>query len=629
MDVDAQSPQTWNRVCVIFGYCQGKHQGLAPEVAQAELSSIGFKRVWGDEYFDPETERVWEAARLGVGTGLLPIWVDAICINQDDPEEKGHQVQMMHKIYSKAWLVLSWLGSASETKLDLALKTIRDLAPRTRDFPNVEWIEDFPELRVDDRERCEPDWVFPNPSWDAIRRFSDSDYFTRLWILPELWASQRCNLNLFICGEEHLHYNHLDEFQFWRARSRGTRDPLCAKIPWWGKYQSITPKFQIILGVVSAGKVKEEKLLDFLWFVGHCHCQDPRDKIFGLIEPFHMSVVPDYTMPVRDVWLNWAKDPSWNISPGKLLQISGSSLRSRPDVNYDLPSWLPDLTLLGEQLPSIGFSDHDDDVPDRFKPTISELNSVHCYGLPISTIREIVIQTPATFTSGVLPSKIRDVEFLKDISNLLRSIIEYLTGKKSPDPSHPCYDRNTQLWNLLQVLHMGERKPVEVEGKLERLSASYSKQIIISSFIEKLRSWTRHAASDSLEQIDHIISEFEKAWDSTKFPRDANNTTDLPHPKQGTPDYDLFFGLHVGAIHSARNQSFFHTTCGRLGTGPAGIQEQDRIFLIHGSSQPLVLREVNGEWTNVGACYVKGFADDDALEILANREDEVHSINIV
>ena len=39
------------------------------------------------------------------------IWIDAICINQQDTNEKNHQVQMMSRIYSKAKAVLAWLGS--------------------------------------------------------------------------------------------------------------------------------------------------------------------------------------------------------------------------------------------------------------------------------------------------------------------------------------------------------------------------------------------------------------------------------------------------------------------------------------------------------------------------------------
>ncbi|KAM5356791.1 hypothetical protein ACJ41O_003437 [Fusarium nematophilum] len=41
----------------------------------------------------------------------LPLWVDAICINQDDKKEKAKQVPNMHQIYSTAKEVLLWLGT--------------------------------------------------------------------------------------------------------------------------------------------------------------------------------------------------------------------------------------------------------------------------------------------------------------------------------------------------------------------------------------------------------------------------------------------------------------------------------------------------------------------------------------
>jgi hypothetical protein len=40
------------------------------------------------------------------------IWVDAICINQADEEEKTEHVKMMKDIYTQVELVLAWLGPA-------------------------------------------------------------------------------------------------------------------------------------------------------------------------------------------------------------------------------------------------------------------------------------------------------------------------------------------------------------------------------------------------------------------------------------------------------------------------------------------------------------------------------------
>jgi hypothetical protein len=52
------------------------------------------------------------------------IWVDAICIDQKNTEEKEQQIQIMAKIYSQANRVLVWLGEAADNS-DQALEEIR------------------------------------------------------------------------------------------------------------------------------------------------------------------------------------------------------------------------------------------------------------------------------------------------------------------------------------------------------------------------------------------------------------------------------------------------------------------------------------------------------------------------
>jgi hypothetical protein len=52
------------------------------------------------------------------------IWIDAICIDQKNDEEKGHQIQIMADIYGKANRVLVWLGESVE-RSDVALEAIR------------------------------------------------------------------------------------------------------------------------------------------------------------------------------------------------------------------------------------------------------------------------------------------------------------------------------------------------------------------------------------------------------------------------------------------------------------------------------------------------------------------------
>jgi len=48
----------------------------------------------------------------------LPIWIDAVCINQSDSEEKFTQIRMMHRIYGQATQVWVWLGRRLEHSAD-------------------------------------------------------------------------------------------------------------------------------------------------------------------------------------------------------------------------------------------------------------------------------------------------------------------------------------------------------------------------------------------------------------------------------------------------------------------------------------------------------------------------------
>jgi hypothetical protein len=56
------------------------------------------------------------------------LWVDQICINQDNVEERSQQVQFMDTIYDKAAHVLVWLGEADGEMALPAFDLIRSLA---------------------------------------------------------------------------------------------------------------------------------------------------------------------------------------------------------------------------------------------------------------------------------------------------------------------------------------------------------------------------------------------------------------------------------------------------------------------------------------------------------------------
>ena len=98
------------------------------------------------------------------------IWVDLVCINQDDSIERSSQVRLMSRIYSLADRVIAWLG-----------------------VPTLQWKNVFPSIKA---------YVTGNLPARRLRREATSfhellrcPWFARLWIVQEMVAAQECVLS--------------------------------------------------------------------------------------------------------------------------------------------------------------------------------------------------------------------------------------------------------------------------------------------------------------------------------------------------------------------------------------------------------------------------------------------------
>lgn len=139
----------------------------------------------------------------GTSTPIKYLWVDAICINQEDNEERSQQVQLMHRIFIYAQAVYTWVGSKDYS---LAFQTIRTLANEvTRHYPGNSIPDDHDEmdfLGILDMPPFELEWLqrhsslcsrtpnakgrFRNDAWDSVRDLFLDQYWTRVWIYQEV-----------------------------------------------------------------------------------------------------------------------------------------------------------------------------------------------------------------------------------------------------------------------------------------------------------------------------------------------------------------------------------------------------------------------------------------------------------
>lgn len=134
------------------------------------------------------------------------IWVDALCINQDDLEEKSSQIPLMDRVYGQAHATMMWLGGGEQLINQGFIKTIMGLQLV------IDRLEE--ELGTEDKElvmqRCRSFNIrsreaFENLGLEPIDPidligfylvFSRS-WFKRAWIVQEWILSRNC---IFLCG---------------------------------------------------------------------------------------------------------------------------------------------------------------------------------------------------------------------------------------------------------------------------------------------------------------------------------------------------------------------------------------------------------------------------------------------
>ncbi|KAK3363992.1 heterokaryon incompatibility protein-domain-containing protein, partial [Lasiosphaeria hispida] len=101
------------------------------------------------------------------------MWIDAVCINQEDDDEKGLQVQSMAKVYAYANRVIVWLGEAASDSGE-AFKALRKAAREQHARHSIE-----------------------RPTQQAILSLLKRPWFQRIWVVQEVAAARHI---LIKCG---------------------------------------------------------------------------------------------------------------------------------------------------------------------------------------------------------------------------------------------------------------------------------------------------------------------------------------------------------------------------------------------------------------------------------------------
>ena len=244
------------------------------------------------------------------------LWIDQICINQDDVDERNEQVALMGGIYSKAENVVIWLGEeepGDEMAFDFVPIFLSYLPPSSADHGVA-------------RQGLVARQAIPivgSPGWIALSRIFSRPYFRRSWIIQEVALARHAVVH---CGTYVLDWDLLaaaSSYQMGQLASdaENAHDAVAA-----------------ITELNRNDHGRGNNLVDALFMSYRFNCTDPRDKVYAMLGLSQaMFLQPDYNSSVEDVYLRTTQFLALALGNLDILCCV-----SHPKRTATLPSWVPD-----------------------------------------------------------------------------------------------------------------------------------------------------------------------------------------------------------------------------------------------------------------------------------------------
>jgi hypothetical protein len=287
----------------------------------------------------------------------LYLWVDAICIDQNNDEEIEHQIRLMPVIFSNAQETRVWLG-AEENNSDRAIDFVERLSRMHLEGSSS----------VDDTSAEVADRALSGSSqpWEdeaelvALQDLLTRGYWFRVWIVQEIALSR--NVAIF-CGRRKLNWASVlnaTEFMIphselgWIIFNHIARHPSLKRDPAQGKLlKTLHDGMQRIISIQSVRNDKlepgdpNERPPDSLLYLLSNHrsteATEARDKYYALagLVSEHDSILSQRSSArsLEEIYMLAAESTTKEVQHGALdfLDFAGW-----PTKVVNLPSWLPD-----------------------------------------------------------------------------------------------------------------------------------------------------------------------------------------------------------------------------------------------------------------------------------------------
>ncbi|KAH8780642.1 heterokaryon incompatibility protein-domain-containing protein [Hyaloscypha sp. PMI_1271] len=619
---------TWGRPISVFQTKEERdnlEDQQLPVICDGRIVNIGqnlhdFLSAWQrmlQATSDGNDERTVTARKVG----LLPpteLWIDAICIDQKDMDEKSIQVSMMGRIYSQTQKVIIWLGpedNFTRPALQIIFK-----------MQEIEQLQARACRSMTDEDGCKALGLPPITSsiWWSVFAFLHRSWFRRVWVMQELAFAPQIQMQ---CG--------LLTFP-WAALSKAAgvlyESRLGDSMDMWAWMELDGPKFNepLFLEDLTPILTTEERLDSdrnlFSTLKGRAS-SDPRDKIYAvldiakrdvhdtdLVSPYRRPLVPNYHLDTAEVYV----EAAWYIllSGNDLELLSRKNLCSKNEESGlkppSLPSWVPDWTLTLNETSMWALkpfkegnwsaSRHVFWVPPEKSSVYRQILTVQ--GALVDVVAEVVESESFSLSkSGVVAAGLPAVypwasEKLTPVDVLWRTLIANYDEDNYPasDEQHDAQSARNSVASKKLPIQIEQLSFNSTEPKHERQESAEEN----CSVLPKL-----NLGNQALSQFDIMMKQLAK---SAEFPQSVPDEANRADSKVER-EFD-----RLRSIFSS-SRRIFRTRENYLGNGPRSMRPGDQVWILAGTKVPSVLRpQENGKYVLVGDSYAHGIMHGEAFE---------------
>ena len=559
-----------------------------------ETSFEALSYVWGDPTVRREltvegqtvavTVNLWNALRqLAVRSGFHPpLWVDALCVNQEDLVEREEQASLVGEIYGGAARVVVWLGPDPEGECTEAPELVemiykkceqmakergQEILPFAHELAQVSEDEAFLDVSPSKIVTAMGQANIPQSAWQSLRRLFDSKWFTRIWCVQEIGFA-KCGL-LFLGAMEPILWERLAVVITWyKAQDlnrKGYELPLIMKGSMY--YYGLN----MFIGVHVDGHEGAEALVAALWRFHPFKATDPRDKVYGLVGLLRKSgtelpvEIRYVDTSIADVCTAVAMALIEERGDLKILaSIHHSSANVDVDVRDDIPSWVPRWDG-GSGLLALDRGFKPGVIPTACGPHIDA---------------EISDSRPGTL----------------QLKGLSFGQVEYVSRLMARDLFSVNDDMENEAWaglGLFIDLWNHATADDADEGSIDRLARTLT-----------AGNHARRLHKPSAEELEQFHSDF-LGWMALVFEKRGIE------PQTGVSPTNLLNGRDAYPMQFARlarmycqERRIFWTSSGFMGLGPPGMEGGHEVVILRGGSTPYVLKQRGDEWLYVGDSYI-------------------------